>query len=83
MFKKVDQFAQISPLKNVKTLQYLYESLHTRSFKQLLDKAIAYIKIYSFQAISSMKKQLKLVSAVFKRQIYFFVISNEVQWKEI
>ena len=79
MFKKVDQFAQISPLKNVKTLQYLYESLHTRSFKQLLDKVIAYIKIYSFQAISSMKKQLKLVSAVFKRQIYFFVISNEVQ----
>ena len=52
MFKKVDQFAQISHLKNVKTLQYLYESLHTRSFKQLLDKAIAYIKIYSSQTIT-------------------------------
>ena len=26
---------------------------------------------------------LTLVSAIFKRQIYFFIISNEVQWKEI
>ena len=26
---------------------------------------------------------LKLVSAIFKRQIYFFIISNEVHWKEI
>ena len=26
---------------------------------------------------------LKLVSAIFKRQMYFFVISNEVHWKEI
>ena len=78
MFKKVDQLAQISPLKNVKTLQYLYESLDTHSFKQLLDKAIAYIKIYSFQTSFFIEKA-KLVSPVFKRQIYFFVISNEVQ----
>ena len=27
--------------------------------------------------------QLKLVSAIFKRQMYFFVISNEVHWQEI
>ena len=79
MFKKVDQLAQISPLKNVKTLQYLYESLDTHSFKQLLDKAIAYIKIYSFHTISFFIEKAKLVSAVFKRQIYFFVILNEVQ----
>ena len=29
------------------------------------------------------KKTLKLVSVIFKRQIYFLVISNEVHWKEI
>ena len=29
------------------------------------------------------KKTLKFVSAIFKRQIYFLVISNEVHWKEI
>ena len=26
---------------------------------------------------------LKLVSSIFKKQMYFFVISNEVHWKEI
>ena len=29
------------------------------------------------------KKTLKFVSVIFKRQIYFLVISNEVHWKEI
>ena len=27
--------------------------------------------------------KLKLVSAIFKGQMYFFIISNEVHWKEI
>ena len=29
------------------------------------------------------ESKLKLVSAIFKRQMYFFVISNEVHWQEI
>ena len=38
------------------------------------------------KTVTKSSEELKLVSAIFtifKRQMYFFIISNEVHWKEI